>query len=77
MANAGVVNEVSTSSPRSFKAGGRAAGVVHKGLYAGRGNSRQYLAAECNAREAATFPVPAVMAMQALNGSLGVPWPKS
>jgi hypothetical protein len=77
MANAGVVNKVSTSSPRSFKAGGRAAGVVHKGLYAGRGNSRQYLAAECNAREAATFPVPAVMAMQALNGSLGVPWPKS
>ena len=74
---AGVVNKVSISSPRSFKAGDRAAGVVHGGLYPDRDHSRQYLAVECNTREATTFPIAAVTAMQAIKSNLGVPWPKS
>jgi NADPH:quinone reductase-like Zn-dependent oxidoreductase len=74
---AGVVNKVSASCPCSFKAGDRAAGVIHGGLYADRGNSWQYLAVECNTREATTFPVFAVTAIQRLNSNLGVPWPKS
>jgi len=70
----GVVNKVSASSSRSFKAGDRSTSVVHGGLCADRGNSRQYLTIECNAREAATLPVSAVTAMQALNSNLGVLW---
>ena len=82
---AGVVSKVSKSNPRDFKVGDRVAGVVHGGLYPDRGSFAQYLVVESdltykipdsiNNREAATFGVSAVTAMQALNHNLGVPWP--
>lgn len=81
----GIVAQVSKNNPRNFKVGDRVAGVVHGGLYPDRGSFSQYVVVESDLafkipdgignREATTFGVSAITAMQALNIHLGVPWP--
>ena len=83
---AGVVSKVSKTNPRNWKVGDRVAGVVHGGLYPDRGSFAQYAVVDSdlaykipdsiNNREATTFGVSAITAMQALNHNLGVPWPE-